>query len=108
MGTLERSRWSSEQHLPNKEGVISTKEINASLNQINLEPAIPEPTLDLLGLRNDKENVMENIFDSAQDIRDSDLSYDRKIGEVPILVPRSNGGPSSSMSTNEPIRRSPF
>ena len=31
---------------------------------------MPEPTPDLLGLRNDKENVMENIFDSTQDIRE--------------------------------------
>lgn len=39
---------------------------------------MPDPTPDLPGLRNDKENVMENIFDSAQGIKESNLSYDQK------------------------------
>lgn len=34
---------------------------------------MPEPTLDLLRLRNDKENVMKNIFDSAQGIKESNF-----------------------------------
>ena len=54
------------------------------------------------------ERIVKSLTDSTQDIRESDLSYDRKIGEVPIPVPRANDGPSSSKSTNEPIGRSPF
>ena len=44
----------------------------------------------------------------SQLYKEFDLSYDRKIGEVHIPVPRANSGPSSSKSTNEPIGRSPF
>ena len=52
------------------------------MNQINFEPAMPEPTPDLLGLRNDKENVMENIFDSTQDIREWKLENVLKTQEL--------------------------
>lgn len=65
---------------------------------------MPEPTLDLPRLRNDKENVMKNIFD----LRSLILSYDIKIGEVLIPILRANSGSGSSKSTNAPIGRIPF
>ena len=77
MWTPERSRLSLEHHYPNKKGEVSTDDINAGLNQINLESTI-------IRIQKDNENVIELFGNFECDSRASVLSCEGNLDEFSL------------------------